>query len=293
MVVWHIRLGMSYCSPYPSSLTDSDWTLLAPLLPTAKPGGRPRRVNLRAIVDAILYVLRGGIAWRLLPVDFPKWQTVYGYFWQWRVAGVWEQVHATLRGRVRQQAGRNAQPSAAILDSQSVKTTQRGGPRGYDGGKKISGRKRHLLVDTLGLVLKAYVHEADRRDPDAAPTLVRWASQHLPTVRHVWVDMGYRGAFLDWVRTTPQWTIEVVQRPRRWGWYPIDVEPPPMPAFTVLPRRWVVERTFGWLGLHRRLSKDYEQRPATSEAWIYVGMSRLLLRRLSQQTQSWRKRQAA
>jgi transposase len=255
----------------------------------AKPGGRPRKQNLRSIVDAILYVLRGGIAWRLLPIDFPKWKTVYDYFWKWRSAGVWEQVNAALRERVRTQAGRHAQPSAAILDSQTVKTTHRGGPRGYDGGKKISGRKRHLLVDTMGLVLKAFVHEADLRDPDAAPALVGWASHHLPTLRHVWVDMGYRGAFLDWVKATAQWSIEVVKRPSRWGWYPMDVEPPPMPAFTVLPRRWVVERSFGWLGLNRRLSKDYEQVPETSEAWIYLGMSRLMLRRLTQHTQPWRK----
>lgn len=284
---------MRYQSNYPSSLTDGEWILLEPLLPLPKPGGRPRQQNLRSIVDAILYVLRGGIAWRLLPLDFSKWKTVYDYFWKWRNAGVWEQVNAKLREYVRTQAGRQAQPSAAILDSQTVKTTHRGGPRGYDGGKKISGRKRHLLVDTMGLVLKAFVHEADLRDPDAAPALVGWASQHLPTLRHVWVDMGYRGAFLDWVKATPQWSIEVVKRPSRWGWYPRDVEPPPMPAFTVLPRRWVVERSFGWLGLNRRLSKDYEQVPETSEAWIYLGMSRLMLRRLTQQTQPWRKLKAA
>ncbi len=206
---------MPYRSAYPSSLSDPEWILLEPLVPAAKPGGRPRQQNMRAIIDAILYVLRGGIPWRLLPREFPKWQTVYDYFWKWRVAGTWEEINRVLRERVRTAAGRNAQPSAAILDSQSVRTTHRGGPRGYNGDKKLSGRKRHLLVDTMGLVLKAFVHEADIRDPEAAPALVSWAGQHLPTLHHAWVDMGYRGAFLDWARSEKQWTVEVVKRPSR------------------------------------------------------------------------------
>ena len=238
-------------------------------------------------------MLRGGIPWRLLPHDLPKWKTVYDYFWKWRRSGLWEEINRRLRERLRVASGRNAQPTAAILDSQTVKTTHPGGPRGYDGGKKLKGRKRHVLVDTLGLLLKVFVHEADLRDPDAAPGLVAWASLHLPTIRHLWVDMIYRGWFVDWVKEQLQRTVEVVKRPSRWRWYPPGVEPVPLPAFTVLPRRWVVERTFGWLGMNRRLSKDYEGVPETSEAWIYLSMSRLMLRRFTGPTKPWRKTQAA
>jgi putative transposase len=229
-------------------------------------------------------VLRGGIAWRLLPHDLPKGKTVYDYFGKWRRAGIWEEINGRLRERVRTAAGRNAQPTAAMLDSQTGKTAHSGGPRGYDGGQKVKGRQRHVRVDTLGLLLKVFVHEADLRDPDAAPALVAWASRYWPTMRHLWVDMIYRGWFVEWVQEQLQRTVDVVKPPSRGRWYPPGVEPVPRPTFTVLPRRGVVERTFGGLGLNRRLSKDSAGVPETSEAWIYLGMSRLMLRRLTGQT---------
>jgi putative transposase len=165
-----------------------------------------------------------------------------------------------------------------------VKTTDRGGVHGYDGAKKVSGRKRHLLVDTLGFVLKAVVHGADIMDRDGILLLLEPLRGVFPRLAQVWVDMGYRGKVLDWIREHLGWRVEVVKKPSRWGRYPIEVEPPPLPAFTVLPRRWVVERSFAWLGRYRRMSKDYEYLTATSEALIYAAMSRLLLRRLTQQT---------
>jgi putative transposase len=268
---------------YPTDLTDKEWALLAPLIPPAKRGGRPRTTDMRAVLNAIFYLLRSGGAWRLLPREFPVWQTVYDYFRQWRNAGVWEQIHTTLRERVRRQSGRAAEPSAAIIDSQSVKTTDRGGEHGYDGGKKINGRKRHLLVDTLGLALKLKVHAANVADREGARLLLAPLQGAFPRLRQLWVDMGYRGQVLDWIRTHLGWRVEVAKKPSRWGRYPIDVEPPPMSAFTVLPRRWVVERSFAWLGRYRRLSKDYEYLTASSEALIYAAMSRSLLRRLTQQ----------
>lgn len=256
--------------------------MLAPLIPPAKPGGRPRTTDMREVLNAIFYLLRSGGAWRLLPREFPVWQTVYDYFRCWRNRGLWEQIHTMLRDQVRCQVGRAAEPSAAIIDSQSVKTTDRGGEHGDDGGKKVNGRKRHLLVDTLGLVLKVKVHAADIADRDGAPLLLEPLPGVFTRLRYLWADMGYRGRVLSWIRTHLGWNVEVVKRPSKWGRYPVDVEPPPMPAFTVLPRRWVVERSFAWLGRYRRMSKDYEYLTASSEALIYAAMSRLMLRRLTQ-----------
>jgi putative transposase len=207
---------------------------------------------------------------------------VYHYFRQWRLQGIWDTLHHALHVAVRVQAGSNPQPSAGIIDSQSVKTTMVGGPRGYDGGKKVNGRKRHLLVDTQGLMIRAVVHPADISDRDGARRVLASIPERCPRLRHVWVDMGYRGELIEWIKTDLGWSVEVVKRPAKWGRYPIDVEPPPMPAFTVLPRRWVVERTFAWLVSSRRLAKDYEELPATGEAFIYLAMSRLMVKRLAQ-----------
>jgi putative transposase len=273
--------------PYPTDLSDAEWRLLAPLIPAPKPGGRPAVHERREIVNAVAYWLRAGCAWRLLPHDLPPWQTVYYYWRAWQREGRWEQILARLRERERTRLGRDPTPSAGVLDSQSVKGSDRGGWHGFDGAKKVNGVKRHLLVDTLGIVVKAVITAADVGDRDAAVVLVRRLGDGFPRLRQLWADSGYRGWFIDWAARIAGMTVQITHRRDggfRHTWAPADAPPRQVPRFAVIPRRWLVERTFGWLGRWRRLAKDYEYLTATSENTIYLAMSLILTRRTAKAT---------
>jgi transposase len=258
---------------YASDLTDAEWVLIEPHLPVAKRLGRPRCVPLRRVVEALLYLLRTASPWRLLPHDFPKRSTVQRYFYAWQAAGVWKTINFLLLQQARERAARQASPSAGVIDSQSVKTTESGGPRGYDAGKKINGRKRHIITDTVGHLVAARVHTADIQDRDGAPDLLAAIRYLFPWLRHVFADGGYAGDKLATALAgRGQWRIDIVKRSDR------------ATGFHVLPRRWVVERTFAWLNRNRRLAKDFETTVASSETWIYLASVQLLARRLARST---------
>jgi putative transposase len=254
---------------YPSDLTDTQWQSIKELIPAAKPGGRPRSLNMRLVVNAIFYVVVGAIEWRMLPREYPKWPRVYAYFASWRHDGTWQRIHDIVRAHVRRRAGRHKHATAGCLASQTVKRAARPGPRGFDAGKQCRGRKRHVLVDTLGLLLVVVVTAASVQDRDGARLVLGCRRGAWKTVRRVWVDGAYRGQLLDWGWSHARLTLQVVRRP--------DAQR----GFVVLSRRWVIERTFAWRGQARRLSKAYEQLPRSSEAVIYMTMIRLMLRRLA------------
>jgi putative transposase len=255
---------------YASDVTDAEWKLIARLLPKPRRVGRPREVDLRVVLNAMLYILATGCQWRALPKEFPPFTTVQYYFYNWRDTQLWRRINRALVERARRAVGRKPSPSAGIIDSQTVKTTESGGPRGFDPAKRMKGRKRHLVTDTEGSLLVLQVHPADIQDNHGAVPLLKAARRAFSRLRHIFADRVYRGPkLLNAISDVGRWTIEVVTRTQNIG------------SFKPEPRRWVIERTFAWFGRNRRLAKDFEKTIASAEAWIMMASVKLLSRRLA------------
>lgn len=257
------------CQEYPSNLDDRQWQIVSRLIPKPKPRGR-KPICRRRIVNAILYWNRTGCQWRYLPKDFPCWNTVYGVYRDWRRDGTWKQIHDQLREQVRTAENKSPTPTVAIIDSQSVRTAEGGQLRGYDAAKKVAGRKRHIAVDTLGLLLMVVVHPADLQDYEGGHFVLHRIKESYNQLKVVFADSVYsRCGFPDWVRQTCGVILQTVLRPVG------------LKGFVVLPKRWIVERTFAWLSRHRRLSKDYERLTENSEATLHIAMIDLMTKRLA------------
>lgn len=258
---------------YASDVTDEEWAIIEPYLPNEKDLGRPRTTALRDVVNAMFYILTTGCQWRLLPKDFPPYTTVQRFFYAWRNEGVWASINHYLVMRHREEIGRDASPSAGVIDSQSVKTTETAGPCGYDAGKKVKGRKRHILTDTNGLLVGAVVHEADIQDRDGAPRVLASIRRSFPFLRHVFADGAYQGPNLQTaLDKIGDWTLEIIKRSDT------------AKGFILLPRRWVVERTLAWINRNRRMAKDFEATMESALAWLFMASTKLLARRIARST---------